>query len=788
MQSIRRYCSYISLLFICLFLGNIANASDKQSSYTIPNSKLSAKIDGDLSDPIWQEAKVITLDIVNNPWNNVESPVKTEARIVENGENIFISFVALDDNPKRIKAFLGDRDSRWGDDIVGIKLDTYNTRRLNYEFFVNPFGVQHDGINNEMTGEVNRAWNGIWDSYGKLTNKGFEVEIAIPYSILNFENSNKDKTWAFELVRMYPRDSRLRISHMPLDRNNDCWLCQAPEITGFKDAKGGKNLILAPALVATRDQKRDIYQPNSDWASTNDTELGLDLRWNINSNTLLNATINPDFSTIEADAGQLSVNKTYSLFYQEQRPFFLDNADYFTSNLDLVYTRNIADPEFGAKLTGTEGHHSYGVFVARDKETNFVVPGNTGSEVAALNTESDSAAMRYRHDVNYDLSFGAIGTFRQAENYHNYVMGVDTKYKLDESNTFKAQVLSSDTKYPKDLYRSFCYGESQDACDKPASVECMFGDCAFTEQVHRTNKKESFSDQAYVASYEHNSEFWEIVAEHKSIGENFRADLGFITNTDVSSNLIQVDRYFYGDEKSPWQEMELSAQWSIKHNENGELIEKSLESSFSIDGPMQSYLDLTINYDDKIGLRQDDSTLNIDGNTTLFTEKFATLYTSIEPNAKIALESEIIIGKKIDYRNNRLGDYKEFFAGAEYSVNQHLLTKFYYTHAKLEANGREVYTAKLSELRVAYQFDVQSYLKLSVIYQDLDRNPDNNPFLNVSKKNDSLSTQLIYAYKLNPQTVFYLGYSDSSYQDDNLNRLEREQRTFFTKISYAWMP
>lgn len=787
MRFINRCCSYISLIFISLIIGNLAHASAQESHYTIPHSSQSAKIDGDLTDPIWQNARKIELNLVNSPWNNEPSPVKTEARIIENGEMIFISFVAYDPEPEKIKAFLGDRDSRWNDDIVGIKLDTFNTRRLNYEFFVNPFGVQHDGINNEMTGDVNRAWNGIWDSYGKLTEQGFQVEIAIPYNILNFENSNDIKTWAFELVRLYPRDSRLRISHTPLDRNNNCWLCQAPELSGFKQAKGGKNLMFTPSLVAAKNQSKDIFTPGSDWQSDSDSELGLDIRWNINTNNLLNATINPDFSTVEADAGQLNINKTYSLYYDERRPFFLDNADYFTSNLALVYTRNIADPDFGAKLTGTQGDHSYGLFVTRDKETNFVIPGNTGSEVASLDDESNSAAFRYRYDLDEYISFGALSTLRKSDNYHNYLAGLDTKYKLDDSNTIKAQWLASNTEYPEDLYQSFCYGDSDESCDNATLVECSIGQCAYTEQVHRTRKSGEFNDNALVASFVHESEYWEIEAEHQSIGQDFRADLGFITSADIKSNRLAVDRYFYGDTDSPWQELELEAQWQIKHNEKGELLEKSWQAGFNIDGPMQSYFELTFNYDDKIGLRHDESLLAIDGNTSRFTEKMANMYAKIQPVAQLEIDGELKLGKKIDYRNNRLGDYREYYAGIDYNITQKLLTKLYYTNANMQYDDQDVYTVQLTELRVSYQFDVQSYLKLSVIYNDVDQNPDNNPLKTVNKRSNSMSTQLIYAYKLNPQTVFYLGYSDSSYQNDYLANLEREQRTFFTKISYAWM-
>ena len=790
MQFLRRYCSLSLLTSFAFLIPSIEAATQNyvDKTFEMPHSTLSATIDGDLHDEIWQNAKTFPLNIVNYPWNNKKSPVKTTAKIIENGEFIYVSFIAEDPNPEKIQAFLGDRDTRWGDDIVGIKFDTFNNRRLNYEFFVNPFGVQHDSIKNEMTGSSNASWNGIWDSYGKITPNGYQVEMAIPYRILNFEDNQAIKTWAFELIRSYPRDTRLRISHIPLDRNNDCWLCQYPTLQGFQEAKTGNNLMITPAVVANKNETRDIYNAQSDWQAKKDVDAGVDLRWGINANTLLNVTLNPDFSTVEVDSGQLSINETFSLFYDEKRSFFLENADYFASDYDLVYTRNISDPDYGAKLTGTNKAHSYGVFITNDKQTNFFVPGNTESNIAILNTESHSAAFKYRYDFNDNLSVGAISTLRTADEYHNYVVGIDSKYRLDDSNTLSGQVLTSNTEYPTALFKSFCYGNTDDDCNNAQDIECVFGNCQFTEQVHRTKFEDKLSDQAFKATYEHNSEYWDVTVEHQNIGKEFRADLGYMPRADYQSDKVAVKRYFYGEEDTFWQEASLSGNWQINHSEKGELLNKILTSSFAIDGPMQSNFDLKYTYSHKVGLRHDESDIAIDNNTTLFNEKFVTLYSSIQPTAQLFLEAEFIVGDKIDYRNNRLGDYQEIYSKISYNFTRHLEAELYFTNKTLDTKEGNVYQADLTELRVSYQFDVHSYLKLNLVYSDIDRNPDNNPFIYVSKKNKNLSTQLIYAYKLNPQTVFYLGYSDNSLQDDDLPRMEQDNRTFFTKISYAWMP
>lgn len=756
MRKLTSRCA-LSTVLVFLLMTNISFAQEnlkKISQLEIPNSSLHVDIDGDINEPIWDDALTLSLDIVNNPWDNLPSPVKTEAKIIENGEFIYIAFIAYDPNPNDIIGFLGDRDTRWSDDIVGIKLDTYNDRRLNYEFLVNPFGVQNDAIFNEMTGEVNDLWDGIWHSFGKITEQGFQVEIAIPYNILNFEESDDIKTWALELIRVYPRDSRLRLSHIPLDRDNACWLCQYPEAKGFKQAKAGNNLQITPAVVASSNQQRDIYDENDNWDNENDIDAGIDLRWGINPNNTLSLTVNPDFSTIEADAGQLSINKTFSLYYDEKRAFFLDNSDYFSSNYDLVYTRNIGDPDYGVKLTGKEGQHSYGVFVTNDTNTTFINPDNLYSNLTSLDKESHSSALRYRFDYSDSFSVGAISTLRTADDYHNNLLGIDAKYRFDESNSILVQTLTADSSV-------ILMGESTD---------------------------NSQTDQAYKIELVHDSEYWQINAEHQQIGEDFRADLGYMPKADFKQTNLSINRLFYGSDDSLWTESSLSGQWEILHNENNEFIERSLTTQFGIDGPKLSYFNMQLIHADKVGLRHDINNRSIDGNTTRFTENQIRLSGNIQPLNRLYGSLDVTFGDKISYLNDQLGDISEVSANLTWNVTNHFQADIYQTYSQLDLNDGIAYIENITDIRLSYQFDVNSYVKLTFVYIDVDYNPDNTPENGESYRIKNLATQLIYAYKLNPQTVFFLGYSDNSFQDNTLNKLEREQRTFFSKISYAWLP
>lgn len=770
-------CNNLFVLFFTLFLiiktsvvqadnSQKHNSSTSNQSLNIPFSQGEITLDAELNEPIWNDALIVELNIVNSPWENLPSPIKTTAKLIENGEFLYVAFIAQDPEPHKIQGFLTDRDYAWGHDLVGIKLDTHNNRRLNYEFFVNPYGVQNDATFNEITGLANETWDGLWHSFGKITEQGYQVEIAIPYNILNFKDNGETKKWAIELVRTYPRDQVLRMSHIPIDRNNPCWLCQYPEAVGFENAKIGKNLRLTPSLTANRHESRDVYaaqdDPSADWKGENDIDAGLDLRWGINANNLLNVTLNPDFSTVESDSGQLNVNTNFALFYNEKRAFFLDNSDYFSSDFDLIYTRNIASPDYGAKATGRINEHSYGAFITNDAKTNILLPGNLRSNIFTLDDESKSGALRYRYDLNEDITIGAITTLRSADDYHNYVTGIDGHYRINSSNTIKGQILSSDTLYPTEIVSEFNLSD------------------------------DSLNDQAYKVNFNHSSEYWSIDLEHQNIGEDFRADLGYMPQVDIKKDSIFVKRSFYGEQDSDWQEAGISGKWHIIHNQSNELIEKELNASFDINGPLQSNLAVDLVHGEKVGRRFNNQLRSINNNTSFFDENQVIISASLYPNNRTYLSMDVTLGDQIDYANDRLGDLTQIQANIQVFITDHLEFDFYQTYSELEADNElgqqdNVYTANISELRLSYQFDVQSYLKLSVVYNDVDRNPANNRDF-YSEQNKDLSTQLIYAYKLNPQTVFFLGYSDYSFQDDDINSLRRSERTFFTKISYAWAP
>ena len=370
------------LLILAMQLCGISlGYSQGVADFDVPRVNSSPTIDGNVEMQEWQAATRVLLDIETSPGENIPSTITAEALLMEDGETLFVAFIAPDPDPTQIRSFYRDRDQIGQDDRVGIVLDTFNDQRRAFEFLVNPLGIQFDAIFDDITNSEDDSWNGLWESAGSIGATGYSVEMAIPLKQLRFQRSTENQIWGISLVRHYPRDRYYRIQNTAIDLNGNCFLCNSQKASGFANIEPSRNLEIIPTMTAISVSSRD--PAIGSWKTEDvDPDGSLDIRWGISQDVYLNATVNPDFSQVEADSAQLEINNTFSLFYPERRTFFLDGADYFTSNVNLVHTRNIASPDYGLKLTGKSGDHSYGILTAKDDVTSFLIPRALSSSVA----------------------------------------------------------------------------------------------------------------------------------------------------------------------------------------------------------------------------------------------------------------------------------------------------------------------------------------------------------------------------------------------------------------------
>lgn len=712
----------------------------------LPRSEHKIVIDGKLSDAAWADALRISLDLQTQPGENTAAPVETTALLIENGSSLYVAFDARDPEPEKIRAYLRDRDSAFQDDFVGIVLDTFNDQRRAYEFFVNPLGVQMDLTQDEITGEEDDSWDAIWDSAGVVTDQGYVVELEIPFSQLRFPHSDDALTFGVDLIRMYPREHRYRIGSNALDRNVNCYLCQVSKLSGLRDVKHGKGLEIVPTLTAAQTSSRD--DPATDPLLTGDVDVdpGLSLRWGITPEITANLAINPDFSQVEADVAQLDVNNQFALFFPEKRPFFLDGADYFRTPVNAVFTRTVADPDYGLKLTGKRNNNTFGVFATEDRLTNLLLPGPFGSDSESLEINNRAVVGRYSRSFGEASTLGALFTSRQADSYDNSVGAVDGRWKINDQHSIRGQLLRSSTEYPAEIVSEY---EQPDG---------------------------RFAGNAYAASYNYNSRNWFAYVRSSELDRNFRADAGFVSRVDYEQQVIGLGLAWHGEEDSWWKRLQVNADWDITHDNDGRLLEREWEGYMSIRGPMQWFMEFG-------GLTRD-----VLFDDVLFHENKVSLYTEIKPRGGLFLGLWARVGDQIDFANTRLGDQVRLEPRVEWNVNEHLLFRLRSALVSLDSkNGEKIFDAQVHDLRLTWQFSVRSFLRLTIQHRDVERNQDLY-IEDVQARERRVGRQLLYSYKINPQTVFFLGYSDGLEDDDDLQRLTTAERTVFLKIGYAWLP
>lgn len=712
----------------------------------LPSTSAEITIDGIMDDTAWADAIRVSIDIETRPGENTPAPVDTVAYLIEDGESLYVAFDAKDPEPHKIRAYLRDRDSAWNDDFVGIVIDTYGDERRAFEFFVNPLGVQMDLTNDDVNRNEDDSWDAIWDSAGKIGADGYIVEIQIPLSQLRFPQVDGKQTWGVDLLRFYPRDHRYRFSNNAQDRNVNCYLCQFQKLHGLEDAEPGRDLEIVPTLTALQVSTTEDAGVEPLRSGDTDTEVGLSVRWGITPDLTANLAINPDFSQVEADVAQLDVNNQFALFFPEKRPFFLEGADYFRTPVRAVFTRTVADPSVGTKLTGKRGNNTFGVFVAQDEVTNLIFPGASESDSESLLQENTAFVGRYSRSFGDASTVGALVTSRSGDDYHNTVGGFDLRWKISDQHSVQAQYLRSDTEYPLAVATDF---------DQPL---------------------DSFDGHAAYAGYDYDSRNWFAYLRHAERSNGFRADSGFVPRVDLSQQVVGLGRIWHGDEDNWYSRLRLSGDWDIAHDDNGRLLEKEIEAYFSISGPMQSEIEFG-------GLTRD-----ILSDDVLFEESKLSFFTQFQPRGGLLLGVWSRVGDQVDFDNTRLGDEVRIDPFVRWNIGRHLLLRYDGVFVKLDRkDGAMIFDATVHDVRLTWQFSIRSFLRLTTQLQDIERNPASYSDVVDSHSRD-VGRQLLYSYKINPQTVFFLGYSDALIDDDNLSGLTTTDRTWFMKVGYAWTP
>ncbi len=711
-----------------------------RARYTALRAAAPVRIDGVLDDAAWAGAPTFELAYETRPGENTPAKVRTEGWVAFDDEFLYFAFHAFDPEPEKIRARYTDRDRAFQDDFVGLVIDTFNDERRAFEFFVNPLGVQMDLIQDDVTQNEDDSWDAIWNSAGRIVADGWTVEAAIPLSSLRFKEGNG--TWGFDALRIHPRENRTRIGLNPLARGRNCYLCQEAKLDGLEGIRPGRDLELDPTFTAGRTDRREPFPTGSFEKADDATDFGLTARWGVTPDLTLLGTVNPDFSQVESDAAQLDVNNQFALFYAEKRPFFLEGADYFATGINVAYTRNIADPAWGLKLIGKPGKNAVGLIVAEDRVTNLLLPGSEGSELASLGEESTATIGRYRRDILGTSTVGAIYAGREGDGYHNRVLGLDSSFRFGERHRLQVQAMGSRTIYPE----AFAVAHAQPTGE--------------------------LDGHALEVAYDYTSEDWFGYFRASDFARDFRADLGFEPQVDYRKGVLGLERIWNGDDKHWYTQMRVGGDYDETYDQSGNLLEREAEFWWQANGPMQSFVNLGPGRRTKVYQGRE------------FDQNYLNLYAEVRPTGSLYFYVEGTVGDEIDYSQARAADGVTLAPGVRLDIGRHLRLTLDEHYQALDVESQRLFTAQILELRATYQFNLRTFVRLISQYVDIQRDTDLYATV-VEAESRELFNQLLFSYKINPQTVLFVGYSDTAFGSPSID-LTQESRTVFLKLGYAW--
>jgi hypothetical protein len=402
-------------------------------------------VDGILDDDAWRGGPLPTGEWRSyNPLHGNTIPQQTKVWIAYDADYLYFAFQCDDPEPARIKTSITRRDNIWSDDWVGLSLDALGTGQLSYHLMVNPSGVQLDMLNSAAGGE-DESPDFIWDSAGRLNDSGYAIEIRLPLQTIRFRGGD---------IRMgilfWRRVSRAGISVAwpPLEPGK--WVFEKHAALAFSDLQPRLLREAIPSTTYARNQTRESPEL---WGGADDElEFGLSAKYGITSTVTLDATVNPDFSQVESDAFQVEVNQRFPIFFSEKRPFFMEGAGIFTlagqgsdnSLQRAVHTRQIVDPIFGAKVTGSLGRLAFGTLTALDQGPGRNLPPDDPD----VGKDRLFNILRAQYSLGPSDYIGALAIDSEFAGGYNRVAGTDLSWRVNDTQRLSGFLLASATRAP----------------------------------------------------------------------------------------------------------------------------------------------------------------------------------------------------------------------------------------------------------------------------------------------------------------------------------------------------
>jgi hypothetical protein len=720
----------------------------------IPRASGEIKIDGNLDDSGWKTAAYIDRFHEHFPGDQTKPPVDTRVYVTYNDDYFYVAFVCEDD-PSTIRATFSERDNVGWDDNVIIAIDTYGDAAWAYELGANVYGIQQDALWSRGGGE-DGSFDVIYQSDGKLTDSGYQVEFAIPFSSLRFPTRDV-QTWKVDFWRNHPRELRRQSSWAAYSRDESCWPCQWGTIKGMEGVSPGRGLELLPSIVASQSGAlNDINNPGSDFVNDDiDGEISLGAKYSITSSLTAEATYNPDFSQIESDVTQIDVNTTFALFYPERRPFFQEGSDLFQTWFTTVYTRSINDPIFAGKMIGRINRTSLAYLTAYDEHSPIIIPFEEASAFLS-NGKSVSNIFRARQTFGEESHMGATITDRRYNNGGSgSLLSSDILLKLDKNYQIELQLLATHTEEPDDT--SITTGINQMTFDDGSKTAAFDGESYWGHGVY------AWGHGVY-ASFERAARVWWFDLDYVEKSPTFRADNGFETSNNARQVELNTGLDIYPKSRiiaNIFPSISIARKWNFARERKDEWFMGSVGMQL----PGQTYLDLSY-----LGSWEKFREVEFPG-IKAFLFNLETKFSGY-----LFMGTSGSLGRRIARNVEPLpvmGDEKNLSVWATLKPTNRLTInpRIEYVKSDSTGTGGNIFEGYAMRTRFDYQFTREFSLRFITQYNDFNKTWEFDPLL---------------TYRLNSFTVFYLGSTHDvhDYDGENGFNLKQYNRQYFMKLQY----
>ncbi|MBK6771141.1 MAG: carbohydrate binding family 9 domain-containing protein [Ignavibacteria bacterium] len=718
-------------------------------------------IDGVLNEDVWNNAVTAENFTEISPGDNVKPEVETKVKIFYDDDYIYFGYTCYEKDMESVRASLSDRDRMYGDDWVGPFIDTYSDLKQGFEMYVNPKGIQGDLLWTSNSEDSN--YDIIYDSEAKMYKDKWTAEMRIPFKSLRFPD-RKEQKWRIHLLRNRPRGARQEIYWASVSRDNPNFMGQSGTLNGIKDVKRGRDIQILPYVLGTQNSTlEDFSDPNSKFTHGKlEGEIGLSAKYGLSSTLTLDATYNPDFSQVEADAPQININSPFALFYPEKRPFFLEGIDHFATPINVSYTRSINNPLFAAKLSGKINKLDIGFISAYDENTPYIIPLTERSFFLSSNKNSVSNILRMKYDMGGENYLGFIFSDREQSadsskafgfTGFNRNYGFDGKFNFASNYYLTFQILQNNTKEINDT--NFKYNSLKNF---------RFDDNKYTALLDG----ESYSGSNVYLSFNRNARNWSFYSEYFFQAPTVRRDNGFIQRNNFHQLFMQQEYNFYPEGKvlrrvNPELNME------IRYDAKGKLKEQFVELNLVTDwtnGIYSSAGYLPVNNEDYGGIFHKNINrwhFNMEANNL---SKFITGGFYYEGGKFIVrFEDPTYVG---------FGHNLDIWATIKPFDRLRNDINYSYSELSKSAGGEKLFAGYVVSDKISYQFNKNFFLRVLLQYDLFSRNFTVDPLL---------------SYKWNPYTILFLGSSHdiSEISDNNgFGKYTETDRYFYLKFQYLW--